>query len=49
MKRLIFNLTLIVVLFILAYFTYPSEMARFFLIAAGVGVFITAGKAFPSK
>ncbi|WP_456272280.1 hypothetical protein [Bacillus sp. AK031] len=49
MKRLIFNLILIVVLFILAYLTYPSELARFFLLAAGIGIFITAGKAFPMK
>jgi hypothetical protein len=46
-KRVVFNLILIAAFLLLAVMTYPSELAEFLLLAAGVGIFITVGKVVP--
>jgi hypothetical protein len=45
----LWNVIMIVVLSIMAIFTYPSEWSHFFIVVAGIGVFITLDKMSKNK
>ncbi len=48
-REVLWNVIMIVVLSIMAIFTYPSEWSHFFIVVAGIGMFLILDKMSKNK